>query len=357
MLSRVHCATRSAASEEAFGSHNVGRSADFLDKELDCKGLAEHIGATSTAWVGNHDEGAAVADIVAWLKAVSCQKETPIPTVESSSLHRPNSTLTFSAPVSAESLFQSTVRFVEHQVPAEFICIDNLSMRIEAMVYETFIPLHVVICVRSSQSGSSSEVDFSNLCGRDAVCFHHFFSGATKSLEEATAALHVRAPSQLEFLDFESEDENDENEDEDEEESATGCTIEATLEALLANLGSHRAREREEAVSMLANAVTDSPGCRRVLNVVVARRPVLLALQRLLCPDSTAQETGCSEATRYPVLALLVCLTEGNDMKVEVAQALHPMLAELDLCQCSAPVQAKLNTAFKGVCRIAAGQE
>jgi len=357
MLSRVHCATRSAASEESFNFQSVvGRSAGFPDKELDCTGLEKCISATSTTWGGNHDEAAAVADIVAWLKAPLSQKEeTQIPAVDSSrngaadSLHSTKLTLTLSARVSAVSLFQSTVRFVEHHVPAEFICVDNSSMCIEATVYETFIPLHMVIRVCSAQAGPSSEVHFSNLCGHDVVCFHQLFSRATKFLEETTAVSRVRASSQLEFLDFESEDENED--EEEEEDSAKANAIEATLEPLIANLSSHRAGERAEAASMLAHAATDSPGCRCLLNVVIARQPVLSALQRLLSPGNIAQETACNEATRYPVLALLVCLTEGDDMKVKVAQALHLMLAELDLCHCSAPVQSELNAALDGVCR------
>mmetsp|Transcript_60704 Transcript_60704/g.117014 ORF Transcript_60704/g.117014 Transcript_60704/m.117014 type:complete len:349 (+) Transcript_60704:112-1158(+) len=336
-----------------------------VPEELDCTGLANCIGATSTSWGSKHDEAAAVADIVAWLKAPSCQseseEESQNSTAESSrngaaiSLHSATSTLAFSAPVSVESLFQSTVQFVEHYVPAEFIDIDDMSKRIEATVYETFIPLHVAIFVRSAQLGPSSEVNFLNICGRDVVCFHQLFSRATNFLQEATVASRVRAPLQLEFLDFESEEESEEQQAE-EDESAKANAVEAAFQPFVAKLSSHRARDREEAVSMLATVATQSPGCRRLLNVVIARQEVLSALERLLCLEGVGQETACNEAARYPVLALLVCLTEGNFMKVEVAQALHSMLLELDLRHCSALVQAELNTALNGIGRIVAGQ-
>lgn len=306
----------------------VGRSAGFHHKELESKRLAKCIDATKTPWGGNPDQAKAVGDIFAWMKAPSCQK------------------------ASAVSLFQSIVRFVEHHVPAEFISVDNESTRIEATVYETFIPLHVAIRVRSADSSPSSEVEFSNLCGRDIVCFHQFFTRATKFLEEAAVTSRVRGTSQLQFLDFDSEDEEQEWVD-----SAKADDVEATLEPLIANLSSPRAGEREDAVSMLARIATDCPGCRRSLNVVLARQPVISALQRLLRPESTTKETACPEATRYLVLVLIVRLTEVNYMKVEVAQELHSMLAELDLCHCSAPVQAELSTALNGVLRIAARQD
>lgn len=313
---------------------------------------------------GSHDETAAIADIMAWLNVPSDQKqgedETQISLAKGSkdstdlSIHVNTSTLKFPAPVRARSLFQLAVHYIEYHVPAEFIVIDNVSMRITATVYEAFIPLRVMICVWPTKSGSASEATFSSICGRDIVCFHHLFLRARKFLARATTSSNAQAPSELEFLDFEAEDE----EEEMEEDSAKASNIaEASLEAFIAKLSSDRAGDREEAASVLAIAASGSPGCRRLFNAVIACQPALSAIRRLLHPKSIAQEAACIEATRYPILSLMACLTKGSYMEVEVARALQSMFAELDLCHCSALVHTELTSALDGLCHIIAGQD
>mmetsp|Transcript_74690 Transcript_74690/g.147966 ORF Transcript_74690/g.147966 Transcript_74690/m.147966 type:complete len:359 (-) Transcript_74690:178-1254(-) len=358
MLSPIHSQTRSTCSDDSFDFHHVFcGSAGCSDKELDDAGFVECFGAANTAWGGSHDEAAAVADIIAWLKSSPSQKEWDEEMRISSAKPENMAALQLSVQVAAANLFQSTMRYVEYHVPAECIVIDDASMRIEAKVYADFIPLNVVIRVRPTQLGSSSEASseasFSNLCGRDVVSFHHLFSHAARFLEEATASSHVRTPSQLVFLDFESE-----GEDEDGEDSTVASTIhEDVLEPFIANLSSHWRCEREEAVSVLASAASSSPGCRNLLNALIARQPVLSALQRLLHPENMANEMVCLEATRYPVLALVVSLAKGHHMDVQVARALHSMLAELDLGRCSVPVRAELTSALDSLWHTVAQQD
>lgn len=337
-MSQFKCMTRSASTEESFNLH--------------------------PAWVGSHDETAAIADVMAWLNVPSGQKEgedeTQIFLAKASkdstdfSININTSLLKFPASVSARSLFQSAIDYVEFHVPAEFIVIDHVSMRIKATVYEAFIPLRVMICVWPTKSGSASEATFSSICGRDIVCFHHLFLRARKFLEKATTSSNDRVPSELEFLDFESEDEKEEME---EDSAKAGAIAEAALEAFIAKLSSDRTGDCEEAASVLAMAASDSPGCRRLFNAVMACQPVLSAIQRLLHPRSMAKDAACIEATRYPILSLLACLTKGNYMEVDVARALHSMLAELDLCHCSALVHAEFTSALNGLRHIMAGQD
>jgi len=213
----------------------------------------------------------------------------------------------------------------------------------------------VAICVRPSQLGSSSE--FSSICGCDVVRFHHLFSRAARFLEEAATSFHCFSRTHLEFLGFESEDEKV---GENEENFVKDSTMEATLESFVVNLSSHLAWERSETAAMLAAAASSSPNCRRQLSAVIMRTPmlsVLLGFQQLLRPESIAKETSCIKATRYPVLVLLVCLVEERFIEVELAQALHSMLAELDPCQCSTPVRAEFASAVDGLYCIVAGQD
>lgn len=331
MLSRYQCTTSDASTEEGVDFH--------------------------PAWGGSHD-------INPWLKVPSCHKkgedETQISLAATSnvskdfSIHINTTKLKFPAPVSARSLFQSAVHYVEFHVPAEFIVINHESMHIEATVYEAFVPLHVMICVRPTTSDLASEAIFSSICRRDIVCFHRLFLRAKQFLEMATTSSDVYAPSELEFLDFELEDENEEVED----KSAKACTAaEAALEPFIAQLSSYRPGDREEAASMLAAAASGSLGRRRLIDAMIARQSVLSAVERLLRPKGSAQENVCPEATRYPILSLLVWLTKGNYMEVEVAQALHSVVAELDLCHCSALVHTELTSALGGLCHIIAGQD
>jgi hypothetical protein len=259
------------------------------------------------------------------------------------------SILKFSACLDAVSLFGLTVRYVEYHTHAEWIVIDDVSMGIEATIYEDFVALRVAICVRPTQPGSSSEVSFSSMCGRDVVGFHHLFSRASKFLRGAATSSHVCAQMQLEFLNF----------DEHEKEGETEEEKEAAIASFIVNLSSHRAGEREETTTTLAASATYWPDWRRRLSAVIMRKPmppVLSGLQQLLRPESIAEETACLKSTIYPVLVLVVRLAEDNFIDVEVAQALHSMLAELDLCHCSTPVRAELASALDGLSRIVAGQ-
>jgi len=136
--------------------------------------------------------------------------------------------------------------------------------------------------------------------------------------------------------------------------------MEAALESFVVNLSSHLAWEREETAAILAASVSSSPDWRRQLSAVIMRKPILSVLsgfQQLLRPDSITKETACIKAARYPVLVLLVRLLEERFMEVELAQALHSTLAELDLCQCSTPVQAEFASAVDGLYRIVAGHD
>jgi hypothetical protein len=337
MLSQLACTTRRASTEERFDFHS--------------------------SWGGSHDEAAAAADISAWLQTRPCQKDGEYETQISMNNSGKYSTnflnhintpmLKFSSPVGATSLFQSTKNYVEYHVPAEFMLIDHVSMCVEATIYESFIPIHVVICVRPTKFGSSSEATFSNICGRDIVCFHHLVSRATKFLEEVTIASDAHAPSEFEFLDFESEDEKEELEG---DFAKANSIAEASIEPFIAKLSSHRPGDREEAASVLATiAANGSGGCRRLLNEMILRQPVLSAIQCVLHPS--AKEMVVTEATRYPILSLVVCATEGNYMEADMAQALHSMLAELDLSHCSALVHKEFMSALHGLRHIITGQD
>jgi len=262
--------------------------------------------------------------------------------------------LKFSSLMSATCLFQLTAEYIEYHVPAEFIAIDHVSMRVEAIVYEAFIPIHVMIYVQPTKFCSASEAIFANKCRRDVVCFHQVFWRATRFFEKATSTADVHPSSEMEFLDFETEDE----EEEMEENSTKASTMaEAALQLVIAKLSSDRACDREEAASVLAIAASNSLSCRRLLNAMISRQPVLSAIQHLLHPRSTAEEAVCIEATKYPLVSLLVCLTKAGYMEVKVARTLHSMLAELDPCHCSSLVHEELSTALDSLCHIVAGQE
>eukprot|EP00419_Tripos_fusus_P082468 CAMPEP_0172934254 /NCGR_PEP_ID=MMETSP1075-20121228/220915_1 /TAXON_ID=2916 /ORGANISM="Ceratium fusus, Strain PA161109" /LENGTH=467 /DNA_ID=CAMNT_0013795605 /DNA_START=454 /DNA_END=1857 /DNA_ORIENTATION=- len=467
MLPQFHFTTRSTASAGRDSNSAVEGSIGVPDKESNCTrsvdkdpdsvGLANCVSAEKTASGGIHDDDPVVGDIIAWLKAPPNQKDWDEETrmmAESSGnstdIFIPGNKLTlkFFAAVDAVCLFQLTIQYVGDHVPAEWICIDDASMGIEATIYEDFIPFRVAICVRPTQSGTSSEVSFSSICGSDTVrfhhlfsrtarfiekwttsspafeqtllefldfeseddeegeqeeenfakaytmetsleslvvslcsqhagkreetasmlaasicgCdtvrFHHLFSRAARFIEKWTTSFHAFEQTQLEFLDFESED--DEKGEQEEENFAKACTLRASLGSLIVSLCSQQAGKREETASMLAAAASYSPDCQRQLSAVLMHSPVpsvLSGYQQFLCPKGIGKEMQCSQPTRYPALVLLACLAKKGLMKVELAEALHSMLAEVELCRCSRPVRAEFASALDGLYRVMADQD
>mmetsp|Transcript_2809 Transcript_2809/g.5325 ORF Transcript_2809/g.5325 Transcript_2809/m.5325 type:complete len:379 (+) Transcript_2809:94-1230(+) len=378
MLPQFHFTTRSTASAGRDSNSAVEGSIGVPDKESNCTrsvdkdpdsvGLANCVSAEKTASGGIHDDDPVVGDIIAWLKAPPNQKDwdegTRMTMVESSGsstdifIHGNKPTLKFSAVMDAVCLFQLTIQYVGDHVPAEWICIDDASMGIEATIYEDFIPFRVAICVRPTQSGASSEVIFSSICGSDIVRFHHLFSRTARFIEKWTTSFHAFEQTQLEFLDFESED--DEKGEQEEENFAKAYTMETSLESLVVSLCSQHAGKREETASMLAAAASYSPDCQRQLSAVLMHSPVpsvLSGYQQFLCPKGIGKEMQCSQPTRYPALVLLACLAKKGLMKVELAEALHSMLAEVELCRCSRPVRAEFASALDGLYRVMADQD
>eukprot|EP00419_Tripos_fusus_P032989 CAMPEP_0172782892 /NCGR_PEP_ID=MMETSP1074-20121228/204158_1 /TAXON_ID=2916 /ORGANISM="Ceratium fusus, Strain PA161109" /LENGTH=377 /DNA_ID=CAMNT_0013619875 /DNA_START=98 /DNA_END=1231 /DNA_ORIENTATION=+ len=377
MLPQFHFTTRSTASAGRDSNSAVEGSIGVPDKESNCTrsvdkdpdsvGLANCVSAEKTASGGIHDDDPVVGDIIAWLKAPPNQKDWDEETrmmAESSGnstdIFIPGNKLTlkFFAAVDAVCLFQLTIQYVGDHVPAEWICIDDASLGIEATIYEDFIPFRVAICVRPTQSGTSSEVSFSSICGCDTVRFHHLFSRAARFIEKWTTSFHAFEQTQLEFLDFESED--DEKGEQEEENFAKACTLRASLGSLIVSLCSQQAGKREETASMLAAAASYSPDCQRQLSAVLMHSPVpsvLSGYQQFLCPEGIGKEMPCSEPTRYPALVLLACLAKKGLMKVELAEALHSMLAEVELCRCSRPVRAEFASALDGLYRVMADQD